>query len=131
MGRYGFKVTLTEEAYENLRKVKELLGARSWEEMSRRLLELVRGDADGGDASAGCPRDEEGRGDPQARRMTPRQRSYIWRLAKKAMAKHQLTMAELKERAREELGVDIDEDMSREDASKVIEWLKELAGEED
>ena len=66
----------------------------------------------------------------QVKRMTEKQRSYIWRLAKKAMARHQVTMAELRERCREEVGVDIGEEMSRDDASKVISWLKELAGEE-
>lgn len=76
-------------------------------------------------------RDEKRRSDSQVKRMTVRQRNYIWRLAKKAMAKHRLTMAELRERAREELGVDMGRDMSREDAGRVIDWLKELAGEED
>jgi len=41
MGKLGYKITLTEEAYRNLKLVKERLGAKSWEELSRKLLELV------------------------------------------------------------------------------------------
>jgi len=42
MSRFGLrKITLTEEAYQNFRRLKELLGARTWEELSYKLLELV------------------------------------------------------------------------------------------
>ena len=42
MGRFGlYKVTLTEEAYRNLWRARELLNARSWEDFSRKILKLV------------------------------------------------------------------------------------------
>lgn len=41
MGKYGYKITLTEEAYANFKKVKELLEVRSWEELSEKVLELI------------------------------------------------------------------------------------------
>ena len=41
MGKYGYKITLTEEAYMNFKKVKEVLGAKSWEDLSRKLVEMV------------------------------------------------------------------------------------------
>ena len=41
MGKYGFKITLTREAYENFKKAKELLGAKSWEDLSKRILGLI------------------------------------------------------------------------------------------
>jgi len=41
MGKYGYKITFSEEAYRNLRTVKERLGTRTWDELSRKLLELL------------------------------------------------------------------------------------------
>jgi len=42
VGRFGlYKVTLTEEAYRNLWRARELLNARSWEDFSRKILKLV------------------------------------------------------------------------------------------
>ncbi|MHC1563778.1 MAG: hypothetical protein ACXQTF_00425 [Candidatus Hecatellaceae archaeon] len=59
--------------------------------------------------------------------MTEKQRQYMWRLAKKVMAKEGLTIAELKERIKEELGIKVTRKMSRDDASKVIAWLEAKA----
>ena len=39
MGKYGVKITLTEEAYEKLKKVKEKLGAKSWADLADKLYE--------------------------------------------------------------------------------------------
>ncbi len=48
MGKYGCKkITLTMEAYNNFCKLKELLKASSWEDLSKKLLELV-------EKKAGC-----------------------------------------------------------------------------
>ena len=42
MGKHGlYKITLTREAYENFVKAKRLLGARTWEDLSRKLLEMI------------------------------------------------------------------------------------------
>lgn len=41
MGRFGVKITLTEQAYNNLKRAKELLGASSWEDFSAKVLKLV------------------------------------------------------------------------------------------
>ena len=41
VGRFGVKITLTEQAYNNLKRAKELLGASSWEDFSAKVLKLV------------------------------------------------------------------------------------------
>ena len=41
MGKFGYRITLTEKAYHNLRKAKELIGARTWEEFSEMVLKLI------------------------------------------------------------------------------------------
>ena len=41
MAKFGHKITLSDRAYENFRKLKQILGAKSWEELSEKLLEIV------------------------------------------------------------------------------------------
>jgi len=42
MGKYGlYKITLTEKAYMNFKKIKEILNAKTWEELSEELLKIV------------------------------------------------------------------------------------------
>jgi len=60
-------------------------------------------------------------------RMTSRQKNYIMALLKDLSDMY--SPSELKEMVKNELGVYPDEEMSREDASKVIEFLKKLKQE--
>ncbi|RLG86696.1 MAG: hypothetical protein DRO39_02480 [Thermoprotei archaeon] len=64
MGKYGlYKVTLSERAYNNFRRLKRLLGAETWEELSEKLLELVQSGAEHrGAERPGEERSREGRG---------------------------------------------------------------------
>jgi len=60
------------------------------------------------------------------RSMTEKQRRYIERLVKDVAARRGLTIAELQDLCREELGVDPRGTLSREEASRVIEWLERM-----
>jgi len=63
-------------------------------------------------------------------RMTPRQRSYIKKLVEELCEKTGSSPEELREQVKKELGVEVSDEMSKDDASKVIEWLEERLGGE-
>jgi len=67
----------------------------------------------------------------RARIMTKSQRKQILDLVREVMAEKRMSVKELREKAKKELGIEPKREMLYSEAEKLIKWLQSLLGETD
>ena len=127
MGKFGYKITLSEEAYRNFRRLKEELGARSWEELSRMLLNRLVRKHNSSKFKSSFVTADKARGYEPA---TKKQLSYLRKLVSEYARSKGVSEDEAVEEIARELGFRICDEMSRVQATQAISALEKLLGEE-